>query len=170
MRLCRWLPQHQRECGFQEVTWEEASDAAAYAKETAWRETDKATYQAMEALVHNLNTMNSRAGAQVPFSSLNYGTDTSEQGRMVIHNLLLATEAGLGDGETPIFPVQIFKVKEGVNYKEGDQVRINDGPLESFTGVVEEIDAEKNKVTVVVSMFGRETPVEMELDQVEVVS
>ena len=115
-----FLPQHQKECGFEEITWEEASDAAAYAKETAWRETDKATYQAMEALVHNLNTMNSRAGAQVPFSSLNYGTDTSEQGRMVIRNLLLATEAGLGDGETPIFPVQIFKVKEGVNYSEGD--------------------------------------------------
>ena len=74
----------------------------------------------MEALVHNLNTMNSRAGAQVPFSSLNYGTDVSEEGRMVIRNLLKATEAGLGDGETPIFPVQIFKVKEGVNYNEGE--------------------------------------------------
>ena len=56
----------------------------------------------------------------MPFSSLNYGTDISEQGRMVVRNLLLATEAGLGDGETPIFPVQIFKVKEGVNYNEGD--------------------------------------------------
>jgi len=56
-----------------------------------------------------------------------------------------------------------------VMYKEGDRVRISDGPLESFTGVVEEIDPEKNKVTVVVSMFGRETPVELELDQVEVV-
>src|SRR5699024_7679162 len=119
-RFAEYLPRHQRENGFQEVTEEEAEDAAAYAKETAWRETDNATYQAMEALVHNLNTMNSRAGAQVPFSSLNYGTDTSEQGRMVIRNLLLATEAGLGDGETPIFPVQIFKVKEGVNYNEGD--------------------------------------------------
>ncbi len=96
-----YLPQHQKECGFEQITWEEAADAAAYAKETAWRETDKATYQAMEALVHNLNTMNSRAGAQVPFSSINYGTDTSEQGRMVVRNLLLATEAGLGDGETP---------------------------------------------------------------------
>ena len=115
-----YLPRHQRENGFQEITQEEAQKAAGYAAETAWRETDKATYQAMEALVHNLNTMNSRAGAQVPFSSLNYGTDTSEQGRMVIRNLLLATEAGLGDGETPIFPVQIFKVKEGVNYNEGD--------------------------------------------------
>ena len=55
-----------------------------------------------------------------------------------------------------------------VRYKVGDRVRISDGPLESFTGTVEEIDAEKNKVTVVVSMFGRETPVEMELEQVEV--
>ncbi len=119
-KFAEFLPRHQRENGFQEITWEDASDAAAYAKETAWRETDRATWQAMEALVHNLNTMNSRAGAQVPFSSLNYGTDTSEQGRMVIRNLLLATEAGLGDGETPIFPVQIFKVKEGVNYNEGD--------------------------------------------------
>lgn len=98
----------------------EAAAAVRYAKEAAYRETDKATFQAMEALIHNLNTMNSRAGAQVPFSSLNYGTDTSPQGRMVIRNLLLATEDGLGDGETPIFPVQIFKVKEGVNYNAGD--------------------------------------------------
>ena len=119
-KFAEFLPRHQRENGFEEVTYEEASDAASYARETAWRETDRATFQAMEALVHNLNTMNSRAGAQVPFSSLNYGTDTSEQGRMVIRNLLLATEDGLGDGETPIFPVQIFKVKEGINYNEGD--------------------------------------------------
>ena len=83
-------------------------------------ETDKQTYQAMEALVHNLNTMNSRAGAQVPFSSINYGTDTSPEGRMIIKNILLATEAGLGGGETPIFPVQIFKVKEGINYNPVD--------------------------------------------------
>jgi ribonucleoside-triphosphate reductase len=74
----------------------------------------------MEALIHNLNTMNSRAGAQVPFSSVNFGTDTSPEGRMVIKNFLLATEAGLGNGETPIFPVSIFKVKEGVNFNEGD--------------------------------------------------
>lgn len=84
-------------------------------------ETDRITYQAMEAFVHNLNTMHSRAGAQTPFSSINYGTDTSPEGRMVIKNLLLATEAGLGNGETPIFPIHIFKVKDGVNYKEGDQ-------------------------------------------------
>ena len=74
----------------------------------------------MEALVHNLNTMHSRAGAQVPFSSLNYGTDTSKEGRLVTKSLLLATEAGLGHGETAIFPVSIFKVKEGVNYNPGD--------------------------------------------------
>ena len=86
----------------------------------AERETDRATYQAMEALVHNLNTMHSRAGAQVPFSSINYGTDTTPEGRMVIKNILLAEDAGLGNGETPIFPIHIFKVKEGVNYNEGD--------------------------------------------------
>lgn len=91
-----------------------------FATKNAYKETDRATYQAMEALIHNLNTMHSRAGAQVPFSSINYGTDTSEEGRMVIKNVLLATEAGLGDGETPIFPIHIFKVKEGVNFNEGE--------------------------------------------------
>ena len=115
-----FLPGHQRSQGFEQILEEEIYDAVEYAKETALRDTDKATYQAMEALIHNLNTMNSRAGAQVPFSSLNYGTDTSKQGRMVIKNLLLSTEAGLGDGETPIFPVQIFKVKDGINYNEND--------------------------------------------------
>ncbi|WP_028043190.1 anaerobic ribonucleoside triphosphate reductase [Candidatus Stoquefichus massiliensis] len=88
-------------------------------KET-YEETDKETYQAMEALIHNLNTMNSRAGAQVPFSSINYGMDTSPEGRMAIRNVLLATEAGLGGGETPIFPIQIFRVKEGINYNAGE--------------------------------------------------
>lgn len=118
--IIEFLPKHQAENGFAPIGENETAAAVAYAKETAWRETDKACYQAMEALIHNLNTMNSRAGAQVPFSSLNYGTDTSAQGRMVVRNLLLATEAGLGDGETPIFPVQIFKVKEGVNYNPED--------------------------------------------------
>ncbi len=94
--------------------------AQKYAIEKSVAETDKATYQAMEALVHNLNTMHSRAGAQVPFSSINYGTDTSAEGRMVIKNVLLATESGLGNGETPIFPIHIFKVKEGVNYNPED--------------------------------------------------
>ncbi len=87
----------------------------------ALKTTDRATYQAMEALIHNLNTMNSRAGAQTPFSSINYGMDTSEEGRMVIKNVLLALEAGLGNGETPIFPIHIFRVKEGVNFNEGDK-------------------------------------------------
>ncbi len=91
-----------------------------FAYNHAESETDRACYQAMEALVHNLNTMHSRAGAQIPFSSLNYGTDTSPEGRMVIKNVLLATEAGLGNGETPIFPIHIFKVKEGVNYNPGE--------------------------------------------------
>lgn len=86
----------------------------------AMKETDLATYQAMESLVHNLNTMNSRAGAQVPFSSINYGTCTSPEARMAMKNLLKVTDVGLGNGETAIFPVQIFKVKEGINYNPGD--------------------------------------------------
>lgn len=90
------------------------------AEKLAEAETERATYQAMEALIHNLNTMNSRAGAQNPFSSINYGTDTSPEGRMVTRNVMLATESGLGNGETPIFPIQIFKVKEGVNFNEGE--------------------------------------------------
>ena len=105
--------------------------AKKYGEETAKRavddvrrytvkETERATYQAMEALIHNLNTMHSRAGAQIPFSSLNYGMDTSAEGRLVMKSILMATDAGLGNGETPIFPIQIFKVKEGVNYNPGD--------------------------------------------------
>lgn len=86
----------------------------------ALKYTDKETYQAMEALIHNLNTMNSRAGSQTPFSSINFGTDTTAEGRMVIKNVLLAQEAGLGNGETAIFPITIFKVKEGVNYNPTD--------------------------------------------------
>ena len=91
-----------------------------FAFKHANKEIDRAVYQAMEAFIHNLNTMHSRAGAQVPFSSINYGTDTTPEGRMIIKNILLATEAGLGNGETPIFPVQIFKVKEGINYNPTD--------------------------------------------------
>ncbi len=94
--------------------------AQKFALDRAYKETDRATYQSMEALIHNLNTMNSRAGAQTPFSSINYGTDTSAEGRMVIKNILLANEAGLGNGETPIFPIHIFKVKEGINYNPQD--------------------------------------------------
>ncbi len=94
--------------------------AQAKALYCAEKETDRATYQAMEAFIHNLNTMHSRAGAQTPFSSINYGMDTSPEGRMVMRNIMLTTEAGLGNGETPIFPIQIFRVKEGVNYNPGE--------------------------------------------------
>lgn len=118
--LVKFLPKHQRQHNFQEINEQTTQMAHKFAVNTALTETDAATYQAMEAFVHNLNTMNSRAGAQVPFSSINYGTDISPEGRMAIKNLLLATDAGLGDGETPIFPVQIFKVKEGVNYEKDD--------------------------------------------------
>ena len=97
-----------------------AKKAQAFALKETEKETEKATYQAMEALIHNLNTMHSRAGAQTPFSSINYGTDISPEGRMVMRNVLLATDAGLGHGETPIFPIQILRVKEGVNYNPGD--------------------------------------------------
>ena len=97
-----------------------AEKVQKFARKYAEKETDKATYQAMEALVHNLNTMHSRAGAQIPFSSINYGLDTSPEGRMVIRNVLLATEKGLGNGETAIFPIHIFKVKDGINYNPGE--------------------------------------------------
>ena len=91
-----------------------------FAYRESYKETDKQTYQSMEGLIHNLNTMHSRAGAQVPFSSLNFGTDISLEGRMVSKNLLLSMERGLGNGETAIFPILIFKVKEGINLNEGD--------------------------------------------------
>lgn len=112
----------KEECLLLEVRYgsEIASNMQKFARKYALKETDRSTYQAMEALIHNLNTMHSRAGAQIPFSSLNYGTDTSEEGRLVVKNLLLATEAGLGNGETPIFPIQIFKVKECINYNPDD--------------------------------------------------
>ncbi len=88
--------------------------------EESLRQTRKDTHQAMEGFIHNLNTMHSRGGNQVVFSSINYGTDTSPEGRMVIEELLSATVEGLGKGEVPIFPIQIFKVKEGINYTEAD--------------------------------------------------
>ncbi len=99
---------------------QEAGRIQRFVRKASADETDRATYQAMEAFVHNLNTMHSRAGAQVPFSSINYGLDTTPEGRMVIKNVLLATEAGLGHGETPIFPIHIFKIKDGINYNEGE--------------------------------------------------
>ena len=103
-----------------DVAKDDIDTILAFTEKNAERDTDRATFQSMEALVHNLNTMHSRAGAQTPFSSVNYGMDTSPEGRMVIKNMLLATENGLGNGETPIFPVQIFRVKEGVNYNPED--------------------------------------------------
>jgi len=100
------------------------SDGIKTVQETALhfarKETERATYQAMEAFIHNLNTMHSRAGAQTPFSTINYGMDTSPEGRMVMRNVMLATEAGLGSGETPIFPIHVFRVKKGVSLDPGD--------------------------------------------------
>ncbi len=109
--------------GLQEAYGMDAKDACALiarARKRAEETTDRETYQSMEGFVHNLNTMHSRAGAQTPFSSINYGTDTTPEGRMVIKNILLALDHGLGHGETCIFPIHIFKVKEGVNYNETD--------------------------------------------------
>ena len=100
-----------------EETMVRAQETAHY---YASKETNRATYQAMEAFIHNLNTMHSRAGAQTPFSTINYGMDTSPEGRMVMKNIMLATEAGLGNGETPIYPIQVFRVKDGVSYNPGD--------------------------------------------------
>ena len=104
----------------QGLTHADIERVQAFSQQKATEETDRATFQAMEALIHNLNTMNSRAGAQVPFSSINYGMDVSPEGRLVMRNLLLSTEEGLGGGETPIFPIQIFRVKEGINFNPGD--------------------------------------------------
>ena len=100
-----------------EELMKKAQKAAHY---YAVKEAERATYQAMEAFIHNLNTMNSRAGAQTPFSTINYGMDTSPEGRMVMRNVMLATEAGLGNGETPIFPIQVFRIKEGISLNPGD--------------------------------------------------
>jgi len=102
------------------VTPEIYKKAKEFTTKKSLEETDKATYQAMEALLHNLNTMHSRAGAQTPFSSVNYGMDTSTEARMVMKNMLLVTEEGLGHGETAIFPIQIFRVKEGINFNPGE--------------------------------------------------
>ena len=104
----------------QGIDAETAEKIIEFTNSKSLEEVNRITYQAMEAFVHNLNTMHSRAGAQTPFSSINYGTDTSPEGRIVMKNLLLATEAGLGQGETAIFPIQIFRIKEGVNYNPED--------------------------------------------------
>jgi len=109
-QLCERLP----------FTDQDAARLITRVRKRAYKAVDRDTYQAMEGFVHNLNTMHSRAGAQTPFSSINYGTDTSPEGRMAIRNVLLALDAGLGRGETCIFPIHIFKVKEGVNYNPQD--------------------------------------------------
>lgn len=122
-RMYRTSRERERELeGLAEVIGnrEAVRDSQRIAESQALKETERSTYQAMEALIHNLNTMHSRAGAQIPFSSINYGTDTSPEGRLVIRAVLEATERGLGGGETPIFPIQIFRVKEGINYNPGD--------------------------------------------------
>lgn len=102
------------------LTADQIKTVQQVARSYTQKEIRRATYQAMEAFVHNLNTMHSRAGAQIPFSSINYGTDTSPEGRLVTESVLKATEAGLGNGETAIFPIHIFKVKEGISYNPGD--------------------------------------------------
>lgn len=119
--------------------------------EIAYNDTKLETFQAMEGFLHNLNTMHSRGGNQVVFSSINYGTDTSEEGRMVIKELLKATEEGLGKKETPIFPIQIFKVKEGINFCEEDYSYA----IENFEKALEyaENNEEFNKNTEENKMF-----------------
>jgi ribonucleoside-triphosphate reductase len=102
------------------ITESEIAKIQDFTYRFAKRETVKKTYQAMEGFLHNLNTMHSRAGAQVPFSSINFGTDTTPEGRLVVEQFLLSVEAGLGNGETAIFPISIFKVKEGINYNTED--------------------------------------------------
>lgn len=87
-------------------------------RDKAYELTEKQTYQAMESFLYNMETMHSRGGNQVVFSSINYGTDTSPEGRMVMKCLLDATEKGGGKGETFIFPIQIWKMKEGVSFSE----------------------------------------------------
>ncbi len=118
--LVQWLLETGEQWFGKTPTEEEIRRCHKTSIRIAMKETDQATYQAMESLIHNLNTMNSRAGAQVPFSSINYGTCTSPEARMAMKNLLKVTDIGLGNGETAIFPVQIFKVKEGINYNPGD--------------------------------------------------
>lgn len=125
MRINRSEEEVKRELAILSRHFNIADEKISKIQNIAYRETlyetDKKTYQAMEAFIHNLNTMHSRAGAQVPFSSINFGTDISEEGRMVSKNLMLSQESGLGNGETPIFPILIFKVKEGINLNKEDK-------------------------------------------------
>lgn len=99
---------------------DEAMEKCPRAFAFACEETELETEQAAESLIHNLNTMSSRAGGQIPFTSLNYGLCTSAEGRLVSRSLLQATIRGLGNGETPVFPQHIFQCKQGINQSEGD--------------------------------------------------
>ena len=92
----------------------------AFIEEKAWEWTEREVFQACEAFCHNSNSMHSRGGGQTPFISINLGTDMSKEGRLITKNILLATQKGLGNGETPIFPIIVFKIKEGINFNEGD--------------------------------------------------
>ena len=89
--------------------------------QSAVNNTVNRVHQSMEAFIHNMNTIHSRGGNQVVFSSINYGTDTSAEGRCIIREILLSTQRGVGNGETPIFPIQIWKKKKGVNYLPEDK-------------------------------------------------
>lgn len=110
------------------------ADELEHVLKKAYSQVRKDTHQAMEGFIHNLNTMHSRGGNQVVFSSINYGTDTSAEGRMVIEELLKATIEGLGTrGEVPVFPIQIFKIKDGVSYSEADYKRA----MEDFDAAME---------------------------------
>lgn len=91
------------------------------AKQHAINRTVSRVHQAMEAFIHNMNTIHSRGGNQVVFSSINYGTDTSAEGRCIIRELLRSTYEGVGNGSTAIFPIQIWKKKRGVSYLPGDR-------------------------------------------------
>lgn len=95
-------------------------DRTDYVINKAVELTEHDVYQSMEAFIHNMNTLHSRAGSQTPFSSINYGTGTTAEQRMIIKNVLIATENGMGNHETPIFPIQVFKIKEGVNANPED--------------------------------------------------
>ncbi|MBO5155594.1 MAG: anaerobic ribonucleoside triphosphate reductase [Prevotella sp.] len=90
-------------------------------KQHAINMTVSRVHQSMEAFIHNMNTIHSRGGNQVVFSSINYGTDTSAEGRCIIRELLQSTYDGVGDGETAIFPIQIWKKKRGVSYLPTDR-------------------------------------------------
>lgn len=105
---------------YHDLDGQEAIDETERVKRHAINMTIERVHQAMEAFVHNMNTIHSRGGNQVVFSSINYGTDTSAEGRCVIRELLNTTYKGVGNGSTAIFPIQIWKKKRGVNYLPGD--------------------------------------------------